>query len=159
MTGVDVRAAGGVVWRDGPGGVEILLVHRPRYSDWSLPKGKLDDGEGWTDAAAREVTEETGLTCELGSALAAVHYNDRRGRVKEVRYWAMRPISGTFAPNSEVDAIEWTNLHDAMARVTYEFDLYVLDSFEDIVAGGGPDHPDNGGGAKDMHPVSVEDDR
>jgi 8-oxo-dGTP diphosphatase len=135
MSPVGVPAAGGVVWRQGDGGAtEVLLVHRPRYTDWSLPKGKLDQDEKWEDAALREVEEETGLLCEMGPPLASVFYHDRRGRVKEVRYWAMRPLSGTFEPNREVDAIEWLDLHAAMARVTYEFDLYVLDSFEDILS-------------------------
>ena len=134
MTTAQVRAAGGVVWRRGDVGVtEVLLVHRPRYRDWTLAKGKLDPDEKWEDAALREVEEETGLHCELGSPLAAVFYHDRRRRVKEVRYWAMRPLSGAFEPNKEVDAIEWLDLHTAMARVTYEVDLYVLDAFEDIL--------------------------
>lgn len=135
MSTGEVRAAGGVVWRRGDAGTaEVLLVHRPRYADWSLAKGKLDPNEKWEDAALREVEEETGLLCELGPPLASVFYHDRRRRVKEVRYWAMRPMSGTFAPNKEVDEVEWLDLHTAMARVTYEFDLYVLDSFEDMVA-------------------------
>lgn len=134
MSTAGVRAAGGVVWRRGDGGTtEILLVHRPRYSDWSLAKGKLASDEKWEDAALREVEEETGLLCELGPPLASVFYHDRRRRLKEVRYWAMRPLSGDFVPNKEVDAVEWLDLHTAMARVTYEFDLYVLDSFEDIL--------------------------
>jgi 8-oxo-dGTP pyrophosphatase MutT (NUDIX family) len=135
MSAGEVRAAGGVVWRRGDAGAtEVLLVHRPRYEDWSLAKGKLDPNEKWEDAALREVEEETGLFCELGPPLVSVFYHDRRRRVKEVRYWAMRPMSGTFAPNKEVDVVEWLDLHTAMAWVTYEFDLYVLDSFEDIVA-------------------------
>ncbi|MFA9563567.1 MAG: NUDIX hydrolase [Acidimicrobiales bacterium] len=134
MSAVEVCAAGGVVWRPTDRGVpEVLLVHRPRYRDWSLPKGKLDAGERWAAAALREVEEETGLVCELGAPLVSVFYPDRRRRLKEVRYWAMRPLSGTFAPNKEVDAIAWLDLHTAMARVTYEFDLYVLDSFEDLL--------------------------
>ncbi len=134
MSASDVLAAGGVVWRPGDAGTtEVLLVHRPRYVDWSLPKGKLDADEKWEDAARREVEEETGLLCELGPPLASVFYHDRRRRLKEVRYWAMRPLTGEFVPNKEVDAVEWLDLHTAMARVTYEFDLYVLDSFEDIL--------------------------
>ena len=109
-------------------------MHRPRYDDWSLPKGKLDPGERWAGAALREVEEETGLTCELGPPLVSVFYHDRRRRLKEVRYWAMWPLEGTFEPNKEVDAVAWLDLHTAMAWVTYEFDLYVLDSFEDVLA-------------------------
>ncbi len=134
MSAGEVSAAGGVIWRrDDAGTIEVLLVHRPRYADWSLAKGKLDKDEEWEDAAVREVEEETGLLCELGPPLASVFYHDRRRRVKEVRYWAMRPLSGDFVPNKEVDAVEWLDLHTAMARVTYEFDLYVLDAFEDIL--------------------------
>ena len=87
MTGVvrQVSAAGGVVERDGL----VAVVHRPRYDDWSLPKGKLDRGESWEQAALREVREETGLECELGEQLPTVRYMDQRGRPKTVRYWRM----------------------------------------------------------------------
>lgn len=141
MSDVEVRAAGGVVWRPTEqGGTEVLVVHRPRYDDWSLPKGKLDRGERWAGAALREVEEETGLICELGAPLVSVFYRDRRRRLKEVRYWAMQPLAGEFEPNKEVDVIEWLDLHTAMAWVTYEFDLYVLDSFEDILAATAREH-------------------
>ena len=76
----EVKAAGGVVWRRGENGVEIVVAHRPRYDDWSLPKGKLDKGEGWEQAALREVEEEVGLRCRLGPELEPVTYNDRKGR-------------------------------------------------------------------------------
>src|SRR5262245_44286431 len=98
------KAAGGVVRRsDG----RIAIVHRPRYDDWSLPKGKLDPGEAWKDCALREVWEETGLRCKLGQALSPTFYDDRKGRSKAVRYWLMEPKSGEFAPNEEVDELRW----------------------------------------------------
>ena len=82
---MQVSAGGGIVLRDG----RVLLVHRPRYDDWSLPKGKLEPGESWQTAAAREVEEETGLRCELGEEVGRTHYLDRHGREKEVRYYRM----------------------------------------------------------------------
>jgi 8-oxo-dGTP diphosphatase len=93
-----VRAAGGVVWRTGEhGAVEVLLVHRPKYDDWTFPKGKLDAGEGEAEAALREVQEETGFRCVLGPELESSFYEDNRGRPKTVRYWAMSPLDGAFA--------------------------------------------------------------
>ena len=87
-----VEAAGGVVLRGEPGaGVEVLVVHRPKYDDWSLPKGKLEPGETDEAAAVREVEEETGWRCALGEELPAVRYTDRNGRPKHVRYWHMTP--------------------------------------------------------------------
>ena len=89
----EVKASGGVVWRRGAHGegVELVVVHRPRYDDWSLPKGKLDPGETWEQAALREVDEEVGLRCRLGEELPAVSYTDHKGRAKAVRYWLMEP--------------------------------------------------------------------
>ena len=90
-----IEAAGGVVWRRGSkGSLKVLLVHRPRYDDWSLPKGKLDPGESHRHAALREVEEETGLRCKLGEELPEVRYEDRKGRAKRVRYWSMEPVDG-----------------------------------------------------------------
>ena len=121
-----IEAAGGVVWRRrAGGGVEVLLVHRPRYDDWSLPKGKLDDGEAHDAAALREVAEETGLRCRLGSELASVRYLDRHGREKRVRYWAMEPVDGSFEPNDEVDEVRWVPLQDLAGLITYERDADV----------------------------------
>ena len=92
MTEKRIEAAGGVVMRRGPEETEIAVVHRPRYDDWSFPKGKLDPGETFEEAALREVREETGLICRLGPELAFAHYDDNKGRPKVVRYWLMAVI-------------------------------------------------------------------
>ncbi len=129
-----VRAAGGVIWRRSPGGeVEVLLVHRPRYDDWTVPKGKLDAGEDHAQAALREVEEETGLRCALGPELPSTSYRDRRGRPKSVRYWAMTPVAGGFAPTDEVDEIRWLPLDEAKAALTYGRDAPVLDALRHAV--------------------------
>jgi 8-oxo-dGTP diphosphatase len=113
-----VRAAGGVVVRDGC----VAIVHRPKYDDWALPKGKLEEDESWEDAAVREVREETGLTCALREELTPVEYTDPKGRPKTVRYWRMDVLDGEFVPNSEVDELCWLALDDALARLTYDHD-------------------------------------
>ena len=105
--GKQVRAAGGLVVRVGKEGLEIAIVHRPRYDDWSLPKGKLEGDESFKAGALREVEEETGFTCELGKELSPVRYRDRKGRRKIVRYWQMRPLEGDFEVNDEVDELRW----------------------------------------------------
>ena len=125
-----VRAAGGVVTRRRDGELEVLLVHRPRYDDWTLPKGKLLPGESDEEGALREVEEETGLLCELGPELVSTEYVDSRGRPKTVRYWAMRPLSGSFEPHDEVDVVRWLTLDRARALLSYERDLAVLDTVE-----------------------------
>ena len=125
----EVKAAGGVVWRHGEGGVEIVVAHRPRYDDWSLPKGKLDKGEGWEHAALREVEEEVGLRCRLGRELEPVTYNDRKGRLKAVRYWLMEPEGdGTFEPNDEVDEMRWLSPADAVGVLSYPHDRELVRS-------------------------------
>ena len=122
-----VYAAGGAVWRRDPDGlVEVLLVHRPRYDDWSLPKGKLDDGETMSACALREVHEETGLVCELGDELVDLSYRDHKDRPKVVRYWAMTVVSGRFEPNSEVDEVRWLAFAAAAEALTYPHDRAVL---------------------------------
>jgi len=122
-----IEAAGGVVWRRAAtGAVQVLLVHRPRYDDWSLPKGKVDEDESHRDAALREVEEETGLRCRAGAELRQVRYRDRRGRAKRVRYWALEPIAGTFHPNDEVDAVRWVLADQAHLLLSYPHDADVV---------------------------------
>ena len=125
-----VRAAGGVVWRTGADGDEVLLVHRPRYDDWTFPKGKLDPGETWEQAAVRELHEEAAVVVTLGVELDGVVYDDQKGRPKQVRYWAMTVAEeDRFAPNDEVDERAWVALDAAADRLTYPRDVVVLDSF------------------------------
>lgn len=131
-----VQAAGGAVWRRGAGGrIEVMLVHRPRYDDWTLPKGKLGAGEGHSDAALREVEEETGLRCTLGPELGRTSYRDRKGRPKVVRYWAMTPGAGTFTPNSEVDQVVWVPVEQAGTTLSYHRDSAVVMALARAVEG------------------------
>jgi len=132
----EVRAAGGVVWRRvrrggmRRGAHEVLLVHRPRYDDWSFPKGKLDGAETDEDAAYREVLEETGLRCQLGASMGEIRYADRRGRPKVVRYWLMEPETPPdqdgFVPNAEVDEVRWLEPAAAATLLTYQHDRDLL---------------------------------
>jgi 8-oxo-dGTP pyrophosphatase MutT (NUDIX family) len=125
-----VLAAGGVVWRrQSNGDLEVLLVHRPKYDDWSLPKGKLDDGESAEEAAVREVEEETGLQVSLGEELPSTDYHDRFGRPKHVRYWVMDVSSGQFQPSREVDEVRWLPLVAAAEALSYARDRGVLEAF------------------------------
>lgn len=124
--GIEVRAGGGVVRRRGSRGPEIALVHRPRYDDWTLPKGKADAGESDEASALREVREETGLRCELGPEVTSVRYRDHLDRPKVVRYWLMYPAGGGFVPNDEVDRLRWVAYEEAMAVLTYGHDRDVL---------------------------------
>lgn len=125
-----MQAAGGVVSRAGEGGAhEVLLVHRPKYRDWTLPKGKLEPGESHEQAALREVEEETGLVCELGRELGSTSYRDGKDRPKVVRYWAMRPLRGAFSPHREVDEIRWASVEQAKELLTHDHDRGVLDAF------------------------------
>jgi mutator protein MutT len=119
----DVKAAGGVVLRDG----KVAIAHRPRYDDWSFPKGKLDPGETWEQAARREVEEEIGLRCRLGEELPATEYRVPRGR-KVVRYWLMEPESGEFSPNEEVDEMRWMPPAEAAGLLSYDHDRELLRS-------------------------------
>jgi len=136
---VKVHAAGGVVWRMGAQGPEVLVIHRPApYDDWTFPKGKRDPADPDDEhCALREVAEETGLRCVLGRELASVRYRDRRGRAKRVRYWEMTVVAGQFTPNAEVDEVRWLAPAAARATLTYPRDRDVLDAFEAFAGTGG----------------------
>ena len=121
-----VRAAGGVVVRETPTGREVLLVHRPRYADWSFPKGKAERDESDEDCAIREVEEETGFVCSLGPELPSTEYVDPRGRPKRVRYWLMRIDGGKLEFRHEVDAARWVELDAAARLLSYPRDRRVL---------------------------------
>jgi 8-oxo-dGTP diphosphatase len=126
----EVAAAGGLVTRPGAGersrnadAVEVVLVHRPKYDDWTFPKGKVEKGETEEQAATREVREETGFECALGEEFATVRYVDGRGRPKRVRYWMMTVVGGVeTVPNGEVDDLRWLSPGDATTLLTYEHD-------------------------------------
>lgn len=128
-----VRASGGVVWRRGRRGVEVVLVHRPAYDDWSLPKGKPLPGEDDETCALREVEEETGLQAELGPELPTTTYRDRNGRRKVVRYWAMCPLGGELAPTEEIDVAVWKDVDSARQALTYDRDRVVLDALGEVL--------------------------
>ncbi|WP_420611656.1 NUDIX hydrolase [Candidatus Spongiisocius sp.] len=113
------QAAGGVVWREGPEGVEILLVHRPRYDDWTFPKGKLESGECLIECARREVREEAGVRPMIGRYLGDISYNKQEGHRKEVHYWAMQTGGIEFVPSSEVDRIRWVHEGSVADQVSY----------------------------------------
>ena len=125
-----VRAAGGVVWRMGADGAEVLVVHRPKYDDWSLPKGKREHGETDEQCAVREVDEETGVRATLGRELLPTSYRDRKGRAKVVRYWEMTVAAQRpFVANDEVDDVRWLPADEAMALLSYPHDAEVVASF------------------------------
>jgi 8-oxo-(d)GTP phosphatase len=126
-----IKAAGAVAWRPGPDGEpEVLLVHRKKYDDWSLPKGKTEPGEPLPGTASREVLEEGGARLALGRRLISVRYNVG-GRPKRVHYWAARVLSvdERAVPNSEVDEVAWTPAARAVERVSYVHDHGVLADF------------------------------
>jgi 8-oxo-(d)GTP phosphatase len=128
--GEQIRAAGAVVWRDGPGGLQIAVVHRPKYDDWTLPKGKCEPGEHVLLTAVREVEEETGQRVILGRRLSASYYKVD-GRPKRVDYWAGRSVdpSAPFVPGHEVDDLAWMPMAAAAQRLTYDRDVAVLEEF------------------------------
>lgn len=138
MTAIPIRAGGGVVWRHraadaaGEPGVEVAVIHRPRYDDWSLPKGKLSAGESDLEGAVREVLEETGYHVRVGRPLGETRYEKASAgtfRPKVVRWWSMQAEEGAFSPTREVDALEWLSLAEASARLTRPTDRDVLERF------------------------------
>ncbi len=129
-----IRAAGGVLWRAGDGGgPETAVVHRPRYDDWSLPKGKPDAGEHLLQTAVREVREETGLDVVVGRRSLRTEYGTSAGP-KQVDYWLMEAVGGAFEPGEETDELRWLELPDAVSLLTYEHDQELVAG----VAAGGP---------------------
>ena len=114
--------------RRGTDGVRFAIVHRPRYDDWTLPKGKADDGEDERSTALREVLEETGFRCDMGPVITSVRYTDHLGRPKVVVYWLMHPLEGVFLPGSEVDELRWADADEARSILTYGHDRAVLDA-------------------------------
>ena len=125
----DVRAAGGIVWRTGSAGSpEVAVVHRPRYDDWSFPKGKVQAGETDEQTALREVEEELGMRCRIENDLGTIEYADHDGRHKVVRYWTMKALTGSFSAGDEVDEARWLPLSEAMEILTYEHDRGLLRS-------------------------------
>src|SRR4051794_26181949 len=124
----EILAAGGVVWRRGDDGrPEFAVIYRPKYDDWSLPKGKLDAGETFEQAALREVHEEIGARCTLGEELPPTTYRDHKKRLKLVRYWLMAVDQVDFEPNDEVDELRWLTIADAVPLLSYERDRALLD--------------------------------
>ncbi|NUK74549.1 NUDIX hydrolase [Streptomyces lunaelactis] len=130
-----VLAAGCVLWRRSPhgdGGIEICLVHRPKYDDWSHPKGKLKRGEDALAGAVREVLEETGRSCVPGARLPTAHYI-ANARPKQVSYWAAEATTGSFVPNEEVDRVLWLPPAVARNRLTQPRDRTLLDALLDAL--------------------------
>lgn len=132
-----IHAAGGIVWRPRPPKrdglrerVEVLIVHRPGYKDWTFPKGKPDKGESLPATATREIQEETGYTVRLGHPLPETLYRVRGG-MKRVSYWVARPVSpeSEFKPNKEIDEVRWVSLGEARKILTYDHDLILLKAF------------------------------
>jgi ADP-ribose pyrophosphatase YjhB (NUDIX family) len=121
-----IRAAGGIVVADG----SVLLVHRPQYDDWSLPKGKLEEGESWEQAALREVEEETGVACQLGGYVATSRY-EVAGGPKEIRYYLMTPVGEARAQN-EVDEVRWVPFADAPRLLTHERDRQLIEQAREL---------------------------
>ncbi|MDR6867589.1 8-oxo-dGTP diphosphatase [Microbacterium resistens] len=136
-----VYAAGGLVWRLVDGKVRVLLIHRTKYRDVTLPKGKVDPGETLAETAVREIFEETGIRVRLGVPVGVSRYRMANGKQKIVHYWAAeaRPAAirdSAFVPNREIAAIEWMTLRKARERLSYPVDVEILDAFEQLLADG-----------------------
>lgn len=127
-----VRAAGGIVTRrSAAGGIDLVVVHRLSYGDWTFPKGKLHEGETDEEAALREVEEETSLRCRLERELGSTRYHDSRGRPKTVRYWEMSVLEGELEPANEIDDARWSSVEEARTLLTYDRDVTLLDLLEE----------------------------
>ena len=125
----EVHAAGAVVHRVGGAETMFAVIHRPHHDDWSLPKGKLDPGEDYEQAAVREVEEEIGIVGTLGAELPPTRYQDAKGRDKVVRYWLMEVTDApAFEPNDEVDELRWLGADEALDALTYDRDREVLEA-------------------------------
>lgn len=136
-----VYAAGGVVWRRVDGKLRVLLIHRTKYRDVTLPKGKVEPGEMLAETAAREIFEETGIRVALGVALGVSRYRLPSGKQKIVHYWAAEATEpairdSAFVPNGEIAAVEWVGLKKAHARLSYPVDVEILEQFERLVDDG-----------------------
>lgn len=129
----NIFAAGAVLWRNSPHSpdeISVALVHRPKYDDWSFPKGKIDPGETSVDAAVREVAEETGFEARLGRYLSTVTYPiPGHRKMKKVDYWAAYALDGKFEPNSEVDELRWVTPEQAESQLSYPMDHKILRRF------------------------------
>lgn len=132
MSNGAIHAAGGVLWRQAANGdgdkIEVAVIHRPRYDDWSIPKGKLNPGEIELEGAVREIAEETGYRVIVGRPLGQVNYI-KDGRPKTVRYWAMRAEGGIFTPSREVDELRWLPVPDALKLISVDRDRSLLKTF------------------------------
>src|SRR5690606_39929994 len=142
MTDTAVFAAGAVVWRLVEGKLRVLLIHRTKYRDVTLPKGKVDPGEMLAQTAVREVREETGIKVSLGVPIGVSRYWMRPKRQKVVHYWAAEATdaairASAFVPNGEISGLEWMSLKKARARLSYPVDVEILDSFSRLADDGG----------------------
>jgi len=134
-----VLASGAVVWRETTGRLETLVVHRPRYDDWTFPKGKVDPGECLPVTAVRETAEETGVPVRLGVPLATLEYELNAGGTKRVSYWSARPRRNdelAYAPNDEIDGVRWVDIEEAQSLLSYDSDRRVLTGFRAELAAG-----------------------